>query len=102
MSALGCQHVEEAPSLLIVHLQVFTNGLYTPTVHRVVNADPTSSRISIPFFYECAFEAQVAPIPQLLLHSEPEAQKPIKYGTHLLNKVLNNFDFEEGKNAVTL
>lgn len=92
----------EIATTLQIHLQVFTNGLYTPTVHRVVNADPTVSRISIPFFYECAFEAQVAPIPQLLSSKQAASHSPIRYGTHLLNKVLNNFDFEEARNTVTV
>lgn len=87
------------PNLLL--LQVFTDGLYTPTVHRVVNADPTVSRISIPFFYECAFEANVAPISQLSGGKQNTSHTPVRYGTHLLSKVLNNFDFEEARNAVT-
>jgi isopenicillin N synthase-like dioxygenase len=40
-------------------LKVFTDGMYEPTPHRVINADPSRSRVSIPFFYEPAFEAQV-------------------------------------------
>ncbi len=40
-------------------LKVYSNGLYEPTAHRVINADPSRSRVSIPFFYEPAFEAQV-------------------------------------------
>ena len=83
-------------------LQVYTNGLYTPTVHRVINADPSISRISIPFFYECAFEAEVAPIPQLLDGQRSVSHQPIKYGTHLLSKVLNNFDFDETRKAVAV
>lgn len=85
-------------------LQIYTNGLYTPTVHRVVNADPTISRVSIPFFYECAFETEVAPILQLFegRHSPNEQPlQPIKYGSHLLNKVLNNFDFKERRKLIT-
>lgn len=40
-------------------LKVYTNGLYEPTPHRVINTDPSRSRVSIPFFYEPSFEAQV-------------------------------------------
>ena len=46
-------------------MQVWTNGLYEPTAHRVINADPTRSRVSVPFFYEANFDAVVAPIPAL-------------------------------------
>ena len=81
-------------------MQVYTNGLYTPTIHRVVNADPTKSRISIPFFYECAFEAKVSPIPQLLEVGREPTEQPIRYGTHLVNKVLKNFNFENPSTAI--
>ncbi|KAK9822807.1 hypothetical protein WJX81_000986 [Elliptochloris bilobata] len=46
-------------------LRVWTHGMYQPTAHRVINADPARSRISLPFFYEPAFEAVVAPLPEL-------------------------------------
>ena len=36
-------------------------GLYQSTPHRVLNADPSRSRVSIPFFYEPAFDAQACP-----------------------------------------
>ena len=42
-------------------LQVWSNGLYKPTPHRVINADPYRSRVSIPFFYEPCYEAIVDP-----------------------------------------
>ena len=46
--------------------RVYTNGLYQPTLHRVVlHAHPTASRVSTPFFYEPNFEALVAPAPAL-------------------------------------
>jgi isopenicillin N synthase-like dioxygenase len=45
---------------------VWTNGLYEPTAHRVINSDPTTSRVSIPFFYEPCFEAVVEPLPELV------------------------------------
>ena len=68
----------------------------------MVNSDPTSSRVSIPFFYECTFDTEVAPIPQLIDGGIGNRHKPIKYGTHLLSKVLNNFEFEEGKAAIAV
>ena len=45
----------------MIALQVWSNGLYKPTPHRVINADPSQSRVSIPFFYEPCYEAIVEP-----------------------------------------
>ena len=68
-----------------------------PTAHRVINADPSRSRVSLPFFYEPAFEAVVAPLPQLAGASPGGAArglKPVRYGRHLESKVLSNFELE--------
>ena len=43
---------------------MWTNGRYTPTLHRVVNADSQHSRVSAAFFYEPCYEAVVEPLPQ--------------------------------------
>ena len=69
-----------------------------PTAHRVINADPTRSRVSLPFFYEPAFEAVVAPLRELqgLAGSGSRAGSlaPVRYGSHLESKVLSNFELE--------
>lgn len=41
--------------------------MYQPTPHRVINADPTRSRVSIPFFYEPCYEALIQ-APEELVH----------------------------------
>ncbi|KIY98476.1 hypothetical protein MNEG_9486 [Monoraphidium neglectum] len=46
--------------------QTLTNGLYTPTLHRVLNTDPARSRVTIQFLDEPPFEATIAPLPQLV------------------------------------
>lgn len=45
-------------------VQVLTNGLYTPTLHRVLNTAASTPRVSVPFFYEPCYEAVVQPLPQ--------------------------------------
>ena len=69
-----------------------------PTAHRVINADPARARVSLPFFYEPAFEAVVAPLPELahLAGSGLRGQglAPVRYGSHLESKVLSNFELE--------
>ena len=67
---------------------------------RVINADPKASRVSVPFFYEPAFEAVVAPLPQLCTPSRPPCALPMRYGTHLESKVLNNFELDAAEAAV--
>eukprot|EP00877_Chromochloris_zofingiensis_P001590 jgi/Chrzof1/11431/Cz05g36140.t1 len=72
-------------------LKVWTNGLYRPTVHRVINSDPSQSRVSIPFFYEPCYETVVSPLPQFC-RDKPPAYAPVRYGSHLESKVLTNFE----------
>lgn len=74
-------------------LRLWTNGLYKPTMHRVVNATPDRSRISIPFFYEPNYDAMVEPLPEMCSPSEPKLPS-VRYGKHLESKVLRNFEFQ--------
>jgi hypothetical protein len=48
-------------------LKLWSNGLYEPTPHRVINLNPTRSRVSVPFFYEPCFEAVVEPAVEILM-----------------------------------
>jgi isopenicillin N synthase-like dioxygenase len=74
--------------------QVWTNGLYVPTLHRVVHTASAAagggpaSRVSAPFFYEPSFRARVAPLPRF---GSPPRFEPIVYGEHLLSKAATNF-----------
>lgn len=80
-------------------MRVYSNGRYTPTLHRVINPDPTRSRVSVPFFYEPNFEAVVQPPAELLAAAGGERPRfaPVRYGSHLESKVLNNFELEGGQ-----
>lgn len=53
-----------------VVLQIWSNGMYRPTPHRVINADPSQSRVSIPFFYEPCYEALVEPPAELIVKGD--------------------------------
>jgi len=83
-------------------MRVYTNGAYNPTLHRVVNADPSRSRVSVPFFYETAFDAEVAPIPGLLRNGEQPMFSPVRYGRHLESKVLSNFELDPPADAAAV
>eukprot|EP00892_Ulva_mutabilis_P006008 jgi/Ulvmu1/377/UM001_0384.1 len=73
-------------------MRVWTNGRYTPTLHRVVNADRTRSRISIPFFHEPAFGTVVEPAVGLDEPGRGPLFEPKEYGAHLESKVFSNFE----------
>lgn len=84
-------------------MRLWTNGRYTPTLHRVVNADPARSRVSIPYFHEPAFGTVVEPVVGLAAVAGDgggdgggggggmvvEAKE---YGEHLESKVFSNFE----------
>jgi len=91
--------------------EVWTRGLYRSTLHRVLHRG-SNYRISIPFFYEPAFDALVSPLPgvdRLLasIRTSPDAVSeaharallaekteytPVVYGEFLMGKVGGNFD----------
>lgn len=74
-------------------LRIWSNGRYSPTLHRVINTDAQRSRVSVPFFFEPNFGAEVAP-PEALLRGEPPRERGVMYGAHLESKVLGNFELE--------
>lgn len=73
-------------------MRTWTNGLYTPTLHRVLNADPSRSRVSMPYFYEPGFDTVVAPQLGLRGSSLPAVLPAKHYGSHLESKVFSNFE----------
>lgn len=72
--------------------KVWTNGLYQPTMHRVINLSSAKRRISVPFFYEPNFNTRVEPLPQLCGPESPPLYAGITYGNHLQSKVFQNFE----------
>lgn len=72
-------------------MRLWTNGRYSPTLHRVVNADPARSRISIPFFHEPAFGTVVEPVVGVGA-GDGVTVGAKEYGAHLESKVLSNFE----------
>lgn len=79
--------------------EIWTNGLYKSTLHRVVHRSPTY-RVSLPFFFEPAFEAEVKPLEAAKRQIEREGwvvgkqgtdYPQVRYGDFLLGKVGGNF-----------
>ncbi|KAK2657526.1 hypothetical protein Ddye_010578 [Dipteronia dyeriana] len=74
-------------------LQIFSNGVYESTVHRVVNNSP-KYRVSLPYFYETNYDTVVEPLDICRHRSGAGTAKLIGravYGEHLVSKVKNNF-----------
>ncbi|KAG6830023.1 hypothetical protein H0H92_002551 [Tricholoma furcatifolium] len=80
--------------------EIWTNGLYRSTLHQVVHRS-TNYRVSIPFFFEPNFDADVQPLAAALRLQKPEDRaeyrKPVIYGEFLKAKVGNNFADGKGK-----
>ena len=67
----------------------WTNNVYVSTPHRVLR--PAVDRVSVPFFFDPNYTAQIAPIEAALRADEPPCFAPIMYGDHLLAKTSQNF-----------
>jgi isopenicillin N synthase-like dioxygenase len=77
--------------------EIWTNGLYKSTLHRVVHRGQ-NYRVSIPFFFEPNFNAHVKPLASAIRvqsESDPGEDKkvyhPVQYGKFLMGKVGTNF-----------
>jgi len=72
--------------------EVWTNGLYRSTLHRVIHQS-SNYRVSIPFFFEPNFDAVVKPLAAALRQQQSgePLHKPTAYGEFLLSHVSGNF-----------
>jgi isopenicillin N synthase-like dioxygenase len=76
-------------------IERWTNGLWRSTLHRVIHRGD-AYRVSVPFFYEPAFDAVVAPLQKCVRDSGREAMHAgSTYGEHLLTKVFSNFYYSK-------
>ena len=64
-------------------MQRWTNDRWRSTMHRVVIADPSVSRLSIPFFHNANWDALIECIaaPGEVVH-----HPPVRAGAHLMSK----------------
>ncbi|KAJ9104390.1 hypothetical protein QFC20_004526 [Naganishia adeliensis] len=79
--------------------EIWTNGLYKSTLHRVVHRSPTY-RVSLPFFFEPVFNAEIKPLEAAkrkiaqegwLLDKHGTDYSQVRYGDFLLGEVSGNF-----------
>ncbi|KAF8635967.1 hypothetical protein AX15_000131 [Amanita polypyramis BW_CC] len=71
--------------------EIWSNGLYPSTLHRVIHRN-SNYRISVPFFFEPNFDAEVKPLTAALrLQKRVSVRQSVMYGQFLVSKVGNAF-----------
>jgi isopenicillin N synthase-like dioxygenase len=88
-------NADPIPGAFVVNIgdmiERWTNGLWKSTKHRVIHRR-NGYRVSVPFFYEPNFEAEIKPLGKCV---ERSGEEPIHeggmYGKHLMEKVTGNF-----------
>ncbi|GJN39185.1 hypothetical protein PR202_gb28287 [Eleusine coracana subsp. coracana] len=88
-------HAKPIPGTFVCNigdmLKVWSNGIYLPTLHRVVNNSPRY-RVSVAFFYESNFDAAIEPVDFCRAKTGGVAKyDKVVYGKHLVQKVQTNF-----------
>jgi len=107
--------VDPIPGCIVCNIgemwEIWTNGLYKGTLHRVIHR-VSNYRVSAPFFFEPNFNARIAPLGAALRIQEDlnvtsdkwhvvrmhkKTYEPTIYGDFLMKKVGNNFATGQGK-----
>ncbi|EUC31203.1 hypothetical protein COCCADRAFT_6874 [Bipolaris zeicola 26-R-13] len=91
---------DPVPGAFVVNIgdmiERWTNGLWKSTLHRVIHRTGDRYRISVPFFYEPNFYAQVAPLETCVKRTGgTRVYESSVYGEHLLTKVFSNFYYSK-------
>ena len=69
----------------------YSNDRYTPTPHRVINAN-NALRHAIPFFYGPSLDAVIRCVPTCVNADSPPRYEPLLYADHRRKLNLTNFD----------
>lgn len=71
-------------------MEVWTNGKWISTLHRVANPDrdagPGARRISMPFFHQPNYDASIAPLPSCIPAGEKPKYGQLTFGDHWMQK----------------
>lgn len=76
----------------------WTNGLFTSTHHRVINASGRD-RYAMPFFFDPDFDADLTAIPTCVTAERPARYPPTTGGQYLLDRINATFDYHREKDA---
>ncbi|EUC41792.1 hypothetical protein COCMIDRAFT_105249 [Bipolaris oryzae ATCC 44560] len=93
-------NADPVPGAFVVNIgdmiERWTNGLWKSTLHRVIHRTGDRYRISVPFFYEPNFYAEVAPLETCVRRTGGKrVYESSVYGEHLLTKVFSNFYYSK-------
>ena len=69
----------------------YSNDLYIPTPHRVINAN-NALRHAVPFFYGPSLDAVIQPVPTTVSQDNPAIYQPLLYADHRRKLNMMNFD----------
>ncbi|MGE0224766.1 MAG: isopenicillin N synthase family dioxygenase [Acetobacteraceae bacterium] len=78
----------------------YSNDLFTPTQHRVINAS-NALRHAIPFFYGPGLDAVIRPVPTCVSPDNPARYEPLLYADHRRKLNMTNFDHRRKTAAAT-
>ena len=73
-------------------MERWTNGLFTSTVHRVINVSG-NDRYSLPFFFDPDFDADLSVLQTCTGPGNPPKHPPTTGGQHLLDRINATFDY---------
>lgn len=76
-------------------LEVWSNGLYTATSHRVGRVN--EERYAFPLFFATDYDVQVAPLPELVPAGTAPRYAPISAGEHLVAQTIHAFRYLQGE-----
>ena len=78
-------------------LEVWTNGRFRATLHRVVNDG--RERMSLPFFVAADYNAVIQPLEGLVQFGQQPRYEPIVAGHHLLGQLMRDFPYLRERHA---
>ncbi len=77
-------------------MERWTNGVFTSTLHRVVNVSG-GERYSIPYFFDPDFDAEVVCLETCLAPGQVAKYPPTTSGRHLLDMINASFEYHKDK-----
>jgi isopenicillin N synthase-like dioxygenase len=79
-------------------MERWTNGVFTSTLHRVVNVSGLQ-RYSLPYFFDPDFNAEVVCLKTCLAPGEAPKYPPTTSGRHLLDMINASFEYHKEREA---
>ena len=105
--AADCSHWITAPPIdgtFVINigdmLEVWTNGGFRSTLHRVVNNG--RERFSMPFFMAANYDAVITPVKSMVSADNPQRFAPMVAGHHLMGQLLRDFSYLKARHDADL